>query len=514
MNFSLQIRERIERNKSDSLAIFLLAAWPFVFFFPATLRQAVFAFGDIFLFFFPTHLAYANALREFRLPLWEPRILDGFPLFAEGQIGALYPTHPFLYGLLPIDLATNYDILIHLAWVAVGMYLFARALKLHPAAAFLAAFAFVAKQRKAFNAEIADSLLRDLGAITAGAATAKGTSQTVDIPDSDIKLACTDECTCTMSINGVEGQLKDNLVFGQDKLKGTKLILWAQDWSLPLRVTNFLFMTTPRVKYYVAGGSTPTDKAVLKALKERIPDNILVEYVDTSGATSYSTKKYLGHDATRFVLIYGNPNSPFTGCDNLDSSFQGTDVSCVFIKPDTSKGLTNAYDVEIRSEPKTAGNTVTFQKTGTYRVVGEGAALAAAFSDSPLQFECNMKRAYKRLGSIANLTAQRSNELEKKRMTAGSTLCPGRSYYCISSLTSPPLHCPLNSGALPPNKLADLEKASGELAKASTLKNSLGASSSPPPQPPDSTMNNLQTSISEINKRNSELLRNDCPLLY
>ncbi len=142
MNFSLQIRERIERNKSDSLAIFLLAAWPFVFFFPATLRQAVFAFGDIFLFFFPTHLAYANALREFRLPLWEPRILDGFPLFAEGQIGALYPTHPFLYGLLPIDLATNYDILIHLAWVAVGMYLFARTLKLHPAAAFLAAFAF------------------------------------------------------------------------------------------------------------------------------------------------------------------------------------------------------------------------------------------------------------------------------------------------------------------------------------------------------------------------------------
>ena len=45
----------------------------------------------------------------------------GFPLFAEGQIGALYPTHPFLYGLLPIDVATNYDILFSLAWIAVGM---------------------------------------------------------------------------------------------------------------------------------------------------------------------------------------------------------------------------------------------------------------------------------------------------------------------------------------------------------------------------------------------------------
>ncbi|HEX7594627.1 MAG TPA: YfhO family protein, partial [Anaerolineae bacterium] len=114
----------------------------FVYFFPATLRQAMFSFGDILLFFFPTHLAYANALREFRLPLWEPRILDGFPLFAEGQIGALYPLHPLLYGLLPIDVATNYDILIHLAWVAVGTYLFARTLRLQPASAFLAAFAF------------------------------------------------------------------------------------------------------------------------------------------------------------------------------------------------------------------------------------------------------------------------------------------------------------------------------------------------------------------------------------
>ena len=144
MSFFHQIRERIEQNKIDSLAILLLAAWPCVFFWTATLHQGVFAFGDISLFFYPTHLAYADALRQFRLPLWEPRILDGFPLFAEGQIGALYPSHLLLYGLLPVDVATNYDILSLVAFVAVGTYLFARALKLHPASAALAAFAFSA----------------------------------------------------------------------------------------------------------------------------------------------------------------------------------------------------------------------------------------------------------------------------------------------------------------------------------------------------------------------------------
>ncbi|MBI4791060.1 MAG: YfhO family protein [Chloroflexi bacterium] len=142
MNLFRRIRLELERNKSDCLAVVFLAAWPLIFFWPAALRQAVFSFGDIFLFFYPTHLAFANALRAGRLPMWEPRILAGFPLYAEGQIGAFYPTHPLLYGLLPIDIATNYDILMHLAWVAVGTYILARTLNLQRPSAFLAAFAF------------------------------------------------------------------------------------------------------------------------------------------------------------------------------------------------------------------------------------------------------------------------------------------------------------------------------------------------------------------------------------
>lgn len=142
MSFLRRIRREFERNRNDWIAILFLAIWPLVYNWPATLRQAVFSFGDIFLFFYPTHLAYANALRQFRLPLWSPEMLAGFPLYAEGQIGALYPTHPILYGLLPIDIATNYDILFHLAWVSVGTFLFARSLKLHTASAVLAGMAF------------------------------------------------------------------------------------------------------------------------------------------------------------------------------------------------------------------------------------------------------------------------------------------------------------------------------------------------------------------------------------
>ncbi len=138
---SLRIAPR--NNKIDIFAIVALALAPFIYFWQATFRQAVFFFGDILLFFYPTHLAYADALRQGRfLPLWEPRMFAGFPLYAEGQIAGLYPTHPILYGLLPVDVATNYDILINLAWVMIGTYLFLRALNLQPPSAFLGALTF------------------------------------------------------------------------------------------------------------------------------------------------------------------------------------------------------------------------------------------------------------------------------------------------------------------------------------------------------------------------------------
>ncbi len=142
MSFMQRLERILTSPRTDFWAVVALAAWYPALFWQATFRQAVFFFGDILMFFYPTHLAYANALRQGRLPLWEPKLFAGFPLLAEGQIGALYPTHPLLYGLFPLDVATNYDILISLAWVAIGMYLFLRALHLQPASAFLGAMAF------------------------------------------------------------------------------------------------------------------------------------------------------------------------------------------------------------------------------------------------------------------------------------------------------------------------------------------------------------------------------------
>lgn len=123
----------------DWIGLTLVALLPFVVYWRAALGQGMFFFGDIARFFYPMRALYADALAAGRLPLWQPEILAGIPLLAEMQSGALYPPHLALYRALPVDLALNYDILLHLAWLGMGAFLFARVRAISVAGALMAA---------------------------------------------------------------------------------------------------------------------------------------------------------------------------------------------------------------------------------------------------------------------------------------------------------------------------------------------------------------------------------------
>lgn len=128
-------------SRLNWVGLLLVAALPLLVYWRAALGQGMFFFGDIARFFYPTRVLYADALTAGRLPLWQPEILTGIPLLAEMQIGALYPLHVFLFRLLPVDLALNYDILFHLSWLAAGTFLFARVRGISMAGAAIAAMA-------------------------------------------------------------------------------------------------------------------------------------------------------------------------------------------------------------------------------------------------------------------------------------------------------------------------------------------------------------------------------------
>src|SRR5438552_2363212 len=76
---------------ANLLALGILAVAIGLVYWPLVLGVGVYAESDTFTFFYPVYATLHAAIRAGELPLWTPYIYGGFPLFAEGQIGALYP---------------------------------------------------------------------------------------------------------------------------------------------------------------------------------------------------------------------------------------------------------------------------------------------------------------------------------------------------------------------------------------------------------------------------------------
>lgn len=121
-------------ERKDWIAILVMIFLVLAVFWRASLG-GIFYFGDIFRLHYPLRSVYAAELARLSLPLWTPHVFAGYPLLAEGELGALYPPNLILHALLPVPIALNIFILGHFIWAAIGAYAFARRLKLWRAAA-------------------------------------------------------------------------------------------------------------------------------------------------------------------------------------------------------------------------------------------------------------------------------------------------------------------------------------------------------------------------------------------
>jgi hypothetical protein len=69
---------------------------------------------------YPLAVFFHDALRHGQLPLWENDLGLGFPLYAEGQIGAFYPPNWLIFQLEPL-VAIDVTRLLHLTMTGVGV---------------------------------------------------------------------------------------------------------------------------------------------------------------------------------------------------------------------------------------------------------------------------------------------------------------------------------------------------------------------------------------------------------
>ena len=97
-----------------------------IFFNKMAFSNLILARGDTFLYFYPYWSAAAAALRNGRIPLWNPNLFMGAPFLANSQVGFFYPLNWPVWLLLPTPYAVSASILLHLLISGVGAYLAGR----------------------------------------------------------------------------------------------------------------------------------------------------------------------------------------------------------------------------------------------------------------------------------------------------------------------------------------------------------------------------------------------------
>ena len=131
--------EKLRHFKS----LFLFGSLLFLFFFPVVLGQKGFYAGDLQAQHYPWWVFLCRQIRQGTLPVWTSQIASGFPLLAEGQIGAFYPFNLLFAFLFPPSFGYNACILFHFFLGGIIFYFYGLALGLSRRGAFFATLLYV-----------------------------------------------------------------------------------------------------------------------------------------------------------------------------------------------------------------------------------------------------------------------------------------------------------------------------------------------------------------------------------
>ncbi|MBA2340819.1 MAG: YfhO family protein [Pyrinomonadaceae bacterium] len=116
---------RARLTTPDTFAALTVAFTPLIYFFPAVSARIVLSPDDGLILNLPLRAAAAQMLRDGHLPLWNPYIFGGMPLFGAAQCGLLFPLNWFFLFFKP-TLAMNLTVISTYIVAGLGAYLFAR----------------------------------------------------------------------------------------------------------------------------------------------------------------------------------------------------------------------------------------------------------------------------------------------------------------------------------------------------------------------------------------------------
>jgi len=336
-------------------------------------------------------------------------------------------------------------------------------------AAILAFFFVMAEKQKTISQEkLSLELSTQFDAAFISAIQSKGTTQTMPLPSEGIEINCgkTQLCDCKYTVLGRPTSFGDKIIFAPNKLDDYEAQIKTFDWTAPFRATNFLFMTTTKIKYVIVYSDTdaPIRELEIQLLKD-LPATLKLQ------TTTDISKIVYDEDKIRLVFLT-NPDP--TLLNTILSANKRKDINAVYINKQNNEATFYNKKQNSNSFEQT---TLKFLADSTSAdSVNNALMYATIFAEDPHLYECQSKEAYKKLSYIAMIIHERAKELSSQMQDKPQ---------CATLY-------PIQTGQTLDNLKKSAQQASNDL----------------------NTAGNILPLAQQLQTQNKELLTTSCPVIY
>ncbi len=274
-------------------------------------------------------------------------------------------------------------------------------------------FNFLMKQQALAMEKTALTINTELESIATGVQSAQDTAIRIRVPKTTLLLGCTRLCECTFGIRGstVTKPFKDKYIFGPQIVPGPDLVVWSKPWSIPYTVANFVYITSPSIRYVFGYDPANQDSVkMMQKLEQLWPNLILYKAVEIQNAggsnyrlypegssTEYENEHY---DETRVVLLM--PNAPTDVVILFDESFENEEISILTVFGSSfDEGLVRFQWLDPQEH----------MQIQDMQYVGTAGLLGAVFTENPNMYYCNIIKGITRVNQSLEVLANRSQRL-------------------------------------------------------------------------------------------------------
>jgi len=261
--------------------------------------------------------------------------------------------------------------------------------------------AVVNKQREFSEIKSSGTIITNLDSILTGAQVSTKTVNIIDMPKVDIGFECN-----RYFIGSVPKQIKSNVVFAPGLLKGKRMITWTLDWNVPYRVTNFLYITDPQLRYVIVYDVATED--VANKLYDELPkeinkENILVTEIaaDFKDKNNYKVK---------FVFLTDGDvtDAPSTDAFGKLSDMDDRDITAINVNVGSPDVIESTGEIMFYENDE--GGWLGMGVKTFY--LKHESLFGAVFAEDDVMYNCAMRKAFKKLNFVSEIYNGRSSSLK------------------------------------------------------------------------------------------------------